>query len=847
MKDAEAAVKELATRSSALGALAEAVSLAIRIEPQLLRALRLAVVPTADAGDEADLWFSSIVETRTPSAITLDVDAARLLRRQLAANPGRLQAAWRTIERVHRDISPVLFAEEQLAYLALAGEQEEARTLLRSAVATLIAPERRGIAPWATSAFARMPDEARELDEAHMLAFGASLRVSNATAVDEQTSHERTAEWAAWLSPVDIPREAFGVTLLERGVEIGPPGGAKSHRIEIPRTSPMLVHVAWQVDDQMHEARVPLRPGTVCFVDTEKAVPAVEIHTLLGEVARLVATKKRVRAPRVRITYEVETGGALEQMELPFVVGVLADLSGASQSLPPLKDRKFIEINADNFDAVVAAMGPTVRISATAQIRDLPIAKHQTELRFQRMVDFDPDSVVAQAQPFFAEVARQISKAAGNVGARTDETLREQTLSGVVDDILHHDDFQRLEATWRGLHYLVTRTETGSMLKIKVLDVSKADLFRDLKSAESVSQSALFKKVYEEEFGVFGGTPFGVLVGDYYFDKSPEDVELLESISNVAATAHAPFIAAAAPAMFGLDEYAGIAEVIDVASVFKNEASRRWNDFRGTDSSRYTALCLPNILLRHAHPKAPISLVDADGFDYEEHVDTSDRTQSLWGNAAWALAARITSAFNMYGWCAAIRGVESGGLVDDLPGQTDARSRPDVTPHGIVDVVLSDRKEHEIAGLGFSPIVQLHDGTAAFIKVVSVMRPAIYTEDDPTGSARVAAQLPYVLAVTRFAHYLKVIMRDKIGGFMSPVEVQTFLNNWIANYVMSLNDAPIEQKARRPLYSARVDIESPRADEPQRLRALVYLQPHFQLDPPPVPIRIVVELPQPAA
>src|SRR5215203_2989730 len=396
-----------------------------------------------------------------------------------------------------------------------------------------------------------------------------------------------------------------------------------------------------------------------------------------------------------------------------------------------------------------------------------------------------------------------------------------------LNEVMHAPEFQKLEASWRGLRYLLNNSETGTALKIKVLNVSKKDLLRDLQRAPEFDQSALFKKVYEEEYGVFGGAPFGALLGDYEFGKSGQDIELLEKISNVAAAAHAPFLTAASSDMLNLESYAQIDAPRDMGKVFDTTEYAKWKAFRASEDSRYVALTLPRILMREPFGK---DTVPVEAFHYEERVDGTDHNKYLWGNAAWALGARVTNAFAQYSWCACIRGVESGGLVEGLPVHNFKTDSGDVAMKCPTEVPITDRREKELADLGFAPLVHCK-GTpnAAFFSVQSAQKAKVYDKDAATANAKISAQLPYIFAVSRFAHYLKTMMRDKIGGFATRGDIEEFLNSWIENYVVSNPTSSFEIRAKRPLKEARVDVqEDPR--KPGVYRAIAFLRPHFQLD-----------------
>jgi type VI secretion system protein ImpC len=416
-------------------------------------------------------------------------------------------------------------------------------------------------------------------------------------------------------------------------------------------------------------------------------------------------------------------------------------------------------------------------------------------------------------------------------------------LSLQLNEILHHPDFQRLEASWRGLKYLLSQSETGTMLKIKVLNVSKKELLKDLQRAPEFDQSALFKKVYEEEYGVFGGTPFGALVGDYYFDKSGQDMELLEKISNVAAAAHAPFVSGASPDLFSLTSFTELDQPRDLAKIFDTTEYAKWKAFRASEDSRYASLTVSRVLMREPYGSATVPI---EAFNYEERVDGTNHEAYLWGNSAYALAANINKAFASYGWCATIRGVESGGLVEGLPVHNFRTDAGELVMKCPTEVQITDRREKELADLGFAALVhQKGTANAAFFSVQSCQKPKTYETPSATAAARMSAQLPYIFATSRFAHYLKVMMRDKIGGYTSKPEIHAFLNNWIQNYV-TVPDAQFEVKAKKPLVEARIDVVEV-AGKPGAFRAVAFLKPHFQLDELAVSMRLVADLPAPAA
>jgi type VI secretion system protein ImpC len=419
----------------------------------------------------------------------------------------------------------------------------------------------------------------------------------------------------------------------------------------------------------------------------------------------------------------------------------------------------------------------------------------------------------------------------------------DRLISIQLNEVMHHPTFQQLEGSWRGLKYLLDHSETSDQLKLKILNVSKKDLLRDLQRAAEFDQSALFKKVYEEEFGVFGGAPFAALIGDYEFNRGPEDIELLEKISNVAASAHAPFLSAAAPELLNLDSFTNLGAPRDLSKIFDSTEYAKWKSFRASDDSRYVGLCLPRVLMRLPYGR---DTVPVDAFAYEEAVDGTDHSKYLWGNAAYCMGARLTAAFAQFGWCATIRGVEGGGLVEGLPAHTFRTDQGDVALKCPTEIAITDRREKELADQGFVPLVHCKNTDyAAFFSVQSCQKPKVYDKDAANANARLSAQLPYIFAISRFAHYLKAMMRDKIGSFMSRSECQMFLNQWIAQYICADDNAQASVKAQLPLREANVEVMEV-AGKPGVYRAVAFLKPHFQLDELTVSLRLVAELPKSA-
>jgi type VI secretion system protein ImpC len=414
-------------------------------------------------------------------------------------------------------------------------------------------------------------------------------------------------------------------------------------------------------------------------------------------------------------------------------------------------------------------------------------------------------------------------------------------ISAQLNAVMHAPEFQALEASWRGLKYLVRESETGSMLKIKVLNTNKKDLVKDFKSSPDFDQSALFKKVYEEEYGTFGGAPYAALVGDYDFGRHPEDFYLLDQISHVAAASHAPFISSASSSLFGLDSFTDIGKPRDLSRIFDTVEYAKWKGFRETEDSRYVGLVLPRVLGRLPYGR---HTVPVEEFNFEEDCNGADHGNYLWTNAAYAFASRLTEAFSNYGWLAAIRGVEGGGLVNNLPTHTFQTDDGEIALKCPTEVAITDRNEKLLSDLGFISLVHCKNSDyAAFFSGQSTQRSKTYNTDVANANARLSAQLPYIFAVSRIAHYMKAIMRDKIGSFASRQNVQDHLNTWLSQYVLLDDSASQESKAKFPLREAQVDVvEVP--GKPGVYRAAAFLRPHFQLDELTVSLRLVAELPK---
>lgn len=431
-----------------------------------------------------------------------------------------------------------------------------------------------------------------------------------------------------------------------------------------------------------------------------------------------------------------------------------------------------------------------------------------------------------------------------NLSATLDARVAEldELISKQLSEVMHTPEFQKLESSWRGLHYLVHETTTGTMLKIKVMNVSKKELVRDFKTAIEFDQSAMFKKVYEEEFGTFGGAPFGTLIGDFEITRQPEDMYFIEQMSHIAAASHAPFISAASPELLGLETFADLTKPRDLAKVFDTVEYIKWKSFRDSEDSRYVGLTMPRFLGRL--PYNPKDGTTVESFNFVEEVDGTNHSKYLWCNAAWAFASRLTAAFDDFGWCAAIRGVEGGGLVEALPTHTFHTDDGEIALKCPTEIAITDRREKELSDLGLIPLVHCKNTDyAAFFGAQSVQKAKKYNTDSANANSVLSAQLQYIFSVSRVAHYLKAMMRDKIGSFASAQNVESFLNRWISQYVLLDDNASQEQKAQFPLREASIQV-SEVPGKPGVYRSVAFLRPHFQLDELSISLRLVADLPK---
>lgn len=419
----------------------------------------------------------------------------------------------------------------------------------------------------------------------------------------------------------------------------------------------------------------------------------------------------------------------------------------------------------------------------------------------------------------------------------------DRKLSEQINLIIHHEDFKALEGTWRGLAFLVNNTETDETLKIRVLNISKKDLAKTLKKYKGTAwdQNPLFKRIYEDEFGSPGGTPYGALVGDYAFDHSPPDVETLAGMAQIAAAAHCPFITSPDPGLFGMESWQELSNPRDLTKIFQTPEYAAWRSLRDSEDARYVGLAMPRFLARQPYGAKSNPVED---FDFEEETAGADHGKFCWANSAYAMATNITRAFKLYGWCSRIRGVQSGGIVEGLPVHTFPTDDGGVDMKCPTEIAITDRREAELAKNGMMPLSHWKNTDyAAFVGAQSLHKPAEYDNPDATANANLSARLPYLFATCRFAHFLKCIVRDKIGSFKERDDMEKWLNNWIMQYVEpDPKNATEEAKARRPLAEAKVVVEDV-AGNPGYYSSKFFLRPHYQLEGLTVSLRLVSKLP----
>ena len=483
--------------------------------------------------------------------------------------------------------------------------------------------------------------------------------------------------------------------------------------------------------------------------------------------------------------------------------------------------------------------------AAAGEVTELNEFESLLQKEFKPKTDRRKDEI-AEAVRTLAGEALSATQLVSDDAVRSIEAIIaeiDRKLSEQLNRIMHSEDFKKLEGTWRGLSHLVNNTETDETLKIRVLNIAKKDIAKNLRKFKGTKwdQSPLFKKLYEEEYGTPGGEPYGCLVGDYFFDHSPPDVEMLAGMAQIAAAAHAPFLAGADPNLMNMESWQELGDPRDLTKIFQTAEYAPWRSLRQSDDSRYLGLAMPRFLSRIPYGA---NTNPVEEFEFEEDVEGADHSKYVWSNSAFAMATNVTNAFKRFGWCSRIRGVESGGMVEGLPCHTFPTDDGGVDMKCPTEIAITDRREAELAKNGFMPLSHWKNTDfACFVGAESLQQAATYSDPDATANAKLSARLPYLFATCRFAHFLKCIVRDKIGSFKEREDMARFLNNWIMQYVEpDPANATEEAKARRPLAAAEVVVDDVEGD-PGYYSAKFFLRPHYQLEGLTVSLRLVSKLP----
>ena len=424
----------------------------------------------------------------------------------------------------------------------------------------------------------------------------------------------------------------------------------------------------------------------------------------------------------------------------------------------------------------------------------------------------------------------------------------DKVMSKQLSAIMQHEKMQKLEGSWRGLNHLVMNSETSSQLKIRMLNLSKKELSKDLEKAVEFDQSQTFKKIYESEFGTAGGEPYAALIGDYEFSAHPDDLDLLSNVSNIAAAGFCPFISAAAPEMFGFDSFTELSKPRDLEKIFDSAEYIKWRSFRDSEDSRFVTLTMPRVLARLPYGSATKPI---EAFNFEEgnigddgQQRESEHDSYCWMNAAYSMGTTLTKSFAEYGWCTSIRGAEGGGKVEGLPSHTFVSDDGDIDQKCPTEIGITDRREAELSKLGFLPLCHYKNTDyAVFFGAQTTQKPKKFDDPDASSNAEISARLPYIMATSRIAHFLKVMARDKIGSFMEAGDAEEWLNRWIANYVNGSPGASAEMKARFPLAEASVEVKE-EPGQPGVYSAIAWMRPWLQMEELTASLRLVANIPK---
>lgn len=424
----------------------------------------------------------------------------------------------------------------------------------------------------------------------------------------------------------------------------------------------------------------------------------------------------------------------------------------------------------------------------------------------------------------------------------------DKVMSEQLSAIMHNEKFQKLEGSWRGLNHLVMNSETSSQLKIRMLNISKKELGKDLEKAVEFDQSQTFKKIYEAEFGTAGGEPYSALIGDYEFTSHPDDLSLLTGMSNIGAAGFCPFIASAGPEMFGFESFTELSKPRDLEKIFESAEYTKWRSFRDSEDARFVTLTMPRVLARLPYGAATKPV---EAFNFEEvatdasgrHVE-AEHDQYCWMNAAYSMGTTLTRSYAEYGWCTSIRGAEGGGKVEGLPSHVFVSDDGDMDQKCPTEIGITDRREAELSKLGFLPLCHYKNTDyAVFFGAQTTQKPKKFDDPDATANAAISARLPYIMATSRIAHFLKVMARDKVGSFMEADDAQEWLNNWISGYVNATPGASAEMKARYPLAEAKVEVKEV-PGQPGVFSAVAWMRPWLQMEELTASLRLVASIPK---
>ncbi|MES9993171.1 MAG: type VI secretion system contractile sheath large subunit [Candidatus Thiodiazotropha sp.] len=900
-------------------------SLPVRVSPAVLRSARLRLLKNCGTGTESDLWLSDLVEARSVAGFCYRAEVRDFLRQQLAAEKGLLDRVWYQVHLHQADwLSPKVRLEEELTWRLLRDRHDPAIDVSWTTVLEEMqqSDNAKGVARWAVRAISNLPPYALESEIATKVWVGAHLILGDASILGEEPQHFiETGEFD--FATRRLSRRRIQVGLTPQGLIVSPIRRIENgHEIEIPGTRPLWI----QLEDLEGKALRVLTLSGNEHVESELPATELVLRLLDGSAFSLADANyassqqhfDKSKSLRVQIEYDVELYGAEKKVQLPFVMGVLADLSGQSaEALPPVSERRFIEIDRYNFNQRLKAFMP--RVVCQVPNRLAGEGDISVDLTFESMDDFSPAAIVRRVgildqqlwertqlielityidgnpaaldqiyqalnNPVLLEdlaerensgeieyekllqksnqggvdmdlavVTLAKQKLASSVKVSNDVivTIREMIVemdrqfSKQLGEILHHSDFQQLEGTWRGLYHLVNNTETDETLKIKVLNIYKKELYEALAKYQGAEwdESPIFKIIYQEEYEQFGGEPYGCLVGDYYFDHNRRDVELLSAMARICAASHTPFIAAASPSVMQMESWQELGNPRELSGIFHSPEYAAWHSLRDSDDAKYIGLTVPRFLSRLPYGAKTQAVEE---FDFEEETGSNEHNQYTWSNSAYLMAVNINRAFKTYGWCARIRGMESGGAVEGLPVHTFPTDDGGVDMSCPTEIAISDRREAELARNGFMPLEhRKNSDIAVFIGAQSLQHPPEFDDPDATANANLAARLPYVFAYSRFAQYLKCIVRDKIGMFRETEDMRQWLNKWIHQYVDGDPENSSEvYRASHPLVAAEVVMDEAEMHDGY-VNAKLYIQPHYQLEGLTVSLRLEIKLPTP--